>query len=57
MCQGAAFGGGVGLISCCDIAVGMSKATFTLSEVKLGILPATISPYVIARIGSAQARR
>lgn len=55
--QGAAFGGGVGLISCCDIALGLSKATFTLSEVKLGILPATISPYVIARIGPAHARR
>jgi enoyl-CoA hydratase/carnithine racemase len=47
----------VGLVSCCDIALGVSKATFTLSEVKLGILPATISPYVIARIGTAQARR
>jgi methylglutaconyl-CoA hydratase len=55
--QGAAYGGGVGLVSCCDIALGISKATFTLSEVKLGILPATISPYVIARIGTAQARR
>jgi methylglutaconyl-CoA hydratase len=55
--QGTAFGGGVGLVSCCDVAVGVSKATFTLSEVKLGILPATISPYVIARIGAAQARR
>ena len=55
--QGPAFGGGVGLVSCCDIAVGVSKSTFTLSEVKLGILPATISPYVIARIGAAQARR
>lgn len=55
--QGAAYGGGVGLVSCCDIALGVSKATFTLSEVKLGILPATISPYVIARIGTAQARR
>lgn len=52
--QGPAFGGGVGLVSCCDVAVGVSKSTFTLSEVKLGILPATISPYVIARIGAAQ---
>ncbi len=55
--QGAAFGGGVGLVSCCDIGIGLSKATFTLSEVKLGLLPATISPYVVARIGAAQARR
>ncbi len=55
--QGPAFGGGVGLVYCCDIAVGVAKSTFTLSEVKLGILPATISPYVIARIGAAQARR
>ncbi len=93
--QGAAFGGGVGLISCCDVAIGangraacctlpphcsadgfdvcvctclcacvracaragVSAASFTLSEVRLGILPATISPYVIARIGAAQARR
>ena len=55
--QGSAFGGGVGLISCCDMAVCVSKAKFCLSEVKLGLLPATISPFVIARIGVGAARR
>lgn len=55
--NGAAFGGGVGLVSCCDVAVAATRAHFTLSEVKLGLLPATISPYVVARIGPAQARR
>ena len=55
--QGPAFGGGVGLISACDIAVGVESAKFMLSEVRLGLLPATISPYVIRRIGAAQCRR
>ena len=55
--QGAAFGGAVGLISCCDIAVGTTKAKFCLSEVKVGLVPATISPYVIAAIGQRAARR
>jgi methylglutaconyl-CoA hydratase len=55
--QGPAFGGGVGLVSVCDMAVGIKSATFALSEVKLGLLPATISPYVVQRIGAAQARR
>lgn len=55
--QGAAFGGGVGLISCCDIAVTAEKATFCLSEVRLGLIPAVISPYVIAAIGERAARR
>jgi methylglutaconyl-CoA hydratase len=55
--QGAAFGGGVGLISCCDIAVASERASFCLSEVKLGLVPATISPYVIAAIGERAARR
>lgn len=54
---GAAFGGAVGLISCCDIAIGASNAKFSLSEVKIGLLPATISPYVIAAIGQRAARR
>ena len=54
---GAAFGGAVGLISCCDIAIGASNAKFSLSEVKIGLLPATISPYVIAAIGQHAARR
>ncbi|AMX01454.1 enoyl-CoA hydratase/isomerase family protein [Microbulbifer thermotolerans] len=55
--QGAAFGGGVGLVSCCDIAVASERASFCLSEVKIGLLPATISPYVINAIGARQARR
>jgi methylglutaconyl-CoA hydratase len=55
--HGAAFGGGVGLIACCDIAVATHDATFSLSEAKLGLIPATISPYVIEAIGARQARR
>ena len=55
--QGAAYGGAVGLVSCCDLAVGSSKARFCLSEVKIGLIPATISPYVIAAIGQRAARR
>jgi methylglutaconyl-CoA hydratase len=55
--QGAALGGAVGLVSCCDMAVAAPTARFCLSEVKLGLIPATISPYVIAAIGSRAARR
>jgi methylglutaconyl-CoA hydratase len=55
--QGAAYGGGVGLIAACDIAVGTYDALFTLSEVKLGIVPAVISPYVLAAIGERYSRR
>jgi methylglutaconyl-CoA hydratase len=55
--QGAAFGGAVGLVSCCDIVVASDKASFCLSEVKLGLIPATISPYVISVIGLKAARR
>lgn len=55
--HGAAFGGAVGLISCCDIAVAVEPATFALSEVRLGIIPSVISPYVVAAIGPRQARR
>ena len=55
--QGPAYGGGVGLISCCDIAVASDSARFSISEVKLGLIPAVISPYVIAAIGERQARR
>ena len=55
--NGAAFGGGVGLVACCDIAIGADTANFALSEVKLGLVPAVISPYVIAAIGARQARR
>jgi methylglutaconyl-CoA hydratase len=55
--QGAAFGGGVGLVACCDIAIGVPEAKFGLTESKLGLLPAVISPYVIAAIGARHARR
>jgi len=55
--HGPAFGGGVGLVACCDIAIGTPEAKFGLTESKLGLLPAVISPYVIAAIGARQARR
>jgi len=55
--HGTALGGGVGLIACCDIAIGVVEAKFGLTESKLGLLPAVISPYVIAAIGARQARR
>jgi methylglutaconyl-CoA hydratase len=55
--QGPAYGGGVGLVACCDIAVGSHAAAFSLSEVRLGLIPAVISPHVIAAIGERQARR
>lgn len=55
--QGAAFGGAVGLVSCCDIAIANNQASFCLSEVKLGLIPATISPYVINAIGQKASRR
>jgi methylglutaconyl-CoA hydratase len=55
--QGPAYGGGVGLIACCDIAIASEHAKFALTEVRLGLIPAVISPYVIAAIGERQARR
>lgn len=55
--QGAAFGGAVGLAACCDIVIATEKASFCLSEVKLGLIPAVISPYVVRAIGERQARR
>jgi methylglutaconyl-CoA hydratase len=55
--NGAAYGGGVGLIAACDIAIGAEGARFGLTEVKLGLVPAVISPYVVAAIGVRQARR
>jgi methylglutaconyl-CoA hydratase len=54
--QGAALGGGVGLAAICDIVIAAEDAVFALSEVKLGILPAVISPYVIRKIGVSSAR-
>lgn len=55
--NGAAYGGGVGLIACCDIAVAVDNARFGLTEARLGLAPAVISPYVIDAIGARQARR
>ncbi|KHT64294.1 gamma-carboxygeranoyl-CoA hydratase [Photobacterium gaetbulicola] len=55
--QGAAFGGALGLICCCDIAIASKDARFCLSEVKLGLAPATIGPYVCRAMGQRQARR
>jgi len=55
--QGAAFGGAVGLVACCDMAIASKLSKFCLSEVKLGLIPATISPYVIDAIGARVARR
>lgn len=55
--QGAAFGGGVGLVACCDVAIASRRATFCLSEVKLGLIPAVISPYVVEALGPRAARR
>jgi len=55
--HGAAFAGGMGLVSSCDIAVASTEAKFCLSEVKLGLIPAMISPYVIRAMGEQRARR
>jgi methylglutaconyl-CoA hydratase len=55
--HGAAFGGGVGLVACCDIGVAGSDASFSLSEAHLGLIPAVISPYVIRAIGRRAAQR
>lgn len=55
--QGAAFGGAVGLAACCDIAIGAEDALFSLSEVRIGLAPAVISPFVVKAIGERAARR
>jgi methylglutaconyl-CoA hydratase len=55
--QGPAYGGGVGFLSVCDIAVGADTATFAMTETRLGLIPATIGPYVLARIGEPASRR
>jgi methylglutaconyl-CoA hydratase len=55
--NGAAFAGGVGLICCCDVTVAAASAIFSISEVRLGLVPATIGPYVVAAIGARAARR
>lgn len=54
--HGAAIGGGVGLVSICDIVIASSEAQFSLSEVRLGIVPACIGPFVVAKIGASHAR-
>jgi methylglutaconyl-CoA hydratase len=55
--QGHALGGGAGLVACCDVAIAERGAEFAFSEVKLGIVPAVISPFVLAKIGPSAARR
>jgi methylglutaconyl-CoA hydratase len=55
--NGPAFGGGLGLIACCDIVIAVEDAVFAFTEVRLGLVPAVISPYIIRRIGERQARR
>lgn len=55
--HGAALGGGVGLISCCDIVLATQRAKFGLTEVRLGLVPAVISPFVLGKIGVTNARR
>jgi len=55
--QGAALGGGTGLVACCDIVIAAESASFGTTEVRLGIMPAVIGPYVIAAIGPRHARR
>jgi methylglutaconyl-CoA hydratase len=55
--HGNAFGGGIGMMSVCDICIGAEGARFGLTETRLGLIPATISPYVLARMGEAMARR
>ncbi len=55
--QGNAFGGGVGLAACCDIVIAEEGAQFCLSEVRIGLIPSIIAPYVVAAMGSRQARR
>lgn len=55
--QGQAYGGGIGMMAICDVAVGVEDAKFALTETRLGLIPATISPYVVARMGEGKARR
>ena len=55
--HGAAIGGGMGLVSCCDIVIASERALFAFSEVRLGVVPAVISPFVLRKIGAGHARR
>jgi methylglutaconyl-CoA hydratase len=55
--QGATYGGGIGLVAACDVAIAAARARFAFTEVKLGLVPAVVSPYVVAAIGDRAARR
>jgi methylglutaconyl-CoA hydratase len=55
--QGPAYAGGLGLISVCDVAIGLDSSVFSITEARLGLIPAMISPYVVRRLGPARARR
>ena len=55
--NGQAFGGGIGMISVCDTTIGLNDSKFALTETRLGLIPATISPYVVTRMGQANARK
>ena len=54
--NGAAIGGGMGLVSCCDITIAVDRAKFGFSEARLGLVPAVISPFVLAKIGEGNGR-
>jgi methylglutaconyl-CoA hydratase len=55
--EGGGYGGGAGLVACCDMAIAVADAKFSFSEVKLGLIAATISPYVVAALGTRRSRR
>merc|ERR1712039_864209 len=57
LANGSAMGGGVGCVCCCDYIISVKKAYFVLSEVKIGVIPATISPYVVAKLGESNSKR
>lgn len=57
MIKGPAYGGGVGLVACCDIAIASERAAFCFSEVRLGLIPSVISPYVVKKLGDRAVRR
>lgn len=57
MVHGAAYGGGIGLFSACDYVIGAPNTTLSFSEIKLGLLPASISPYIVERIGKSKAKK
>jgi len=57
LANGSAMGGGVGCVCCCDYVISVKKAYFVLSEVKIGVIPATISPYVVSKLGESNCKR